>query len=226
MAPGHTADILVSGSWDYTARIWTIGEYGKNESIVLQGHEAAVWAVVVLPNGKYITGSADKTIIYWNTDGERLKTLKGHKDCVRGLLALPDNMLASVGNDAVIKIWDEDGEYIRDLSGHTNYIYSIALNPALGDNVFVTCGEDSTVRMWNINGPLGEAITLPAESIWSIACLLNGDIVTGTSDGLVRVFTRDAARIADENTIAAFNAASELRQQEANAMLGGVKVTE
>lgn len=226
LAPGHKPGFLVSGSWDNTARVWAMAAMDQSTSIVLQGHEAAVWAVVALPNGKYITGSADKNIIYWNSNGERLKTLKGHKNCVRGLLPLPNDMLASVGNDAVVKIWDDDGECLRDLSGHTNYIYSIALNRSLGDNVFVTGGEDSTVRMWNIEGPLGEAITLPTQSVWSVACLQNGDIVTGTSDGVVRILTRDAARMADETVIAVFNSASEIRQKESNSTLGGVKVTE
>lgn len=33
--------------------------------------------------------------------------------------------------------------------------------------------------------------------VWSVACLSNGDIVAGSSDGLVRVFTRVEARVAD-----------------------------
>lgn len=192
----------------------------------LEGHEAAVWSVCALKSGKYVTGSADKSIIFWNSSGEKLKVLKGHKDCVRALLSLPNDSIISASNDATIKFWNEDGECVKELYGHTNYIYSMAFNYQLGDSVFVTGGEDSTLRMWNFDGELGEAITLPAQSVWAVTCLKNGDIVTGTSDGIVRIFTKDPNRFADEQTTAAFNTAVETRAAEANATLGGVKVNE
>lgn len=226
LAAGIDNCVLLSGSWDKTARIWKISGFGKSTSIVLQGHEAAVWAVTALKSGKYVTGSADKSIAYWNSAGERLKVLKGHKDCVRGLLSLPNDSLISAGNDAVIKFWNEDGECVHELHGHTNYIYSIAFNKGVGDNIIVSGGEDSTLRMWNAEGELGKAITLPAQSVWAVACANNGDIVTGTSDGVVRVFTKDPSRFADAQTLAAFKMASETRIREANTSLGGVKVNE
>lgn len=80
--------------------------------------------------------------------------------------------------------------------------------------------------MWNFDGELGKPITLPAQSVWACACLKNGDIVTGTSDGVVRIFTKDSNRYADEQTTTAFNAAVEVRIREANTALGGVKVNE
>lgn len=226
LAGGIESGLLLSGSWDKTARVWKIAGFGESTSITLEGHEAAVWAVAALKSGKYVTGSADKSIIYWSNTGEKLKVLKGHKDCVRGLLCLPNDSIISAGNDAVIKFWNEDGECVHELQGHTNYIYSIAFNSYLGDNVLVSGGEDSTLRMWNANGELGEAITLPAQSVWAVACLSNGDIVTGSSDGIVRIFTKDSKRVADEQTLSAFNVAIETRVREANAILGGVKVNE
>lgn len=226
LAAGIDNDVLLSGSWDKTARIWKITGFGESTSFVLQGHEAAVWAVTALKSGKYVTGSADKSIIYWNSAGEKLKVLKGHKDCVRGLLSLPNDSLISAGNDAIIKFWNEDGECVRELHGHTNYIYSIAFNKELGNETIVSGGEDSTLRMWNAEGELGQAITLPAESVWAVACCSNGDIVTGTSDGVVRIFTRDPNRLADDQTLAAFQVATETRIREANVSLGGVKVNE
>lgn len=80
--------------------------------------------------------------------------------------------------------------------------------------------------MWNSDGEMGGAITLPAQSVWAVTCLLNGDIVTGTSDGIIRIFTKDSSRFADEQTLDAFNTAVETRIREANATLGGVKVNE
>lgn len=192
----------------------------------IESNFQAVWSVCALKSGKFVTGSADKSIIYWNASGEKLKVLKGHKDCVRALLSLPNDSIISGSNDAVIKFWNEDGECVKELEGHTNYIYSMAFNYHLGENVFVSGGEDSTLRMWNFDGELGNPITLPAQSVWACACLKNGDIVTGTSDGVIRIFTRDSNRYADENIMAAFNEAVNVRVREANTALGGVKVNE
>lgn len=211
---------------DKSAIVWKIAGFGEPTSTKLEGHEAAVWSVCALKSGKFVTGSADKSIIYWNSNGEKLKVLKGHKDCVRALLSLPNDSIISASNDAVIKFWNEDGECIRELNGHTNYIYSMAFNYQLGENVIVSGGEDSTLRMWNFDGELGQPISLPAQSVWSVACLKNGDIVTGTSDGVVRIFTKDSCRYADEQTLASFNAAVDTRIRESNLQLGGVKVNE
>lgn len=227
LAAGAESGTLLSGSWDKTAIVWKISGFGESTSIKLEGHEAAVWIVTALKSGKYVTGSADKNIIYWNSSGEKLKIIKGHKDCVRGLLGLPNDSIISAGNDAVIKFWNEDGECFKELEGHTNYIYSIAFNKFIGEHVVVSGGEDSTIRMWNMDGELGNAITLPAQSVWSVACNpKNGDIITGTSDGVVRIFTKDSKRFADDQTLTAFNTAVEIRVREASASLGGVKVNE
>lgn len=138
LAPGLENDILLSGSWDKTAIVWKIAAIGEPSFIQLKGHEAAVWSVCALKSGKFVTGSADKSIIYWNKSGRKLKVLKSHNDCVRSLLCLPNDSIISASNDAVIKIWNEDGECIRELEGHTNYIYSICFNYHLGENVFVS----------------------------------------------------------------------------------------
>lgn len=226
MAPGIDNGVLLSGSWDKTAIVWKIAGFGEHNSIKLEGHEAAVWSICALKSGKIVTGAADKSIIYWSSSGERLKVLKGHKDCVRSVLSLPNDSIISASNDATIKFWNEDGECIKELFGHTNYIYSMAFNYHLGENVFVSGGEDSTLRMWSADGELGTPITLPAQSVWTVACLKNGDIVTGTSDGIVRIFTKDSNRFADQQIMSAFDEAVETRKREANATLGGVKVNE
>ncbi|XP_055917691.1 phospholipase A-2-activating protein [Eupeodes corollae] len=215
---------LVSGSWDKTARIWAIDESGLSCAVVLKGHEGAVWSVISLPNKQIVTGSADKTIVYWNPAGERLKVLKGHTDCVRGLASLGDGSLVSCANDAVIRYWNEDGDCVRELCGHSNYIYSVSQNLALGRDVIVSGGEDSSLRMWSVNsGELGRPIIHPTQSVWSVACLKNGDIVTGSSDGVVRVFTRDASRFASESILTAFNEAVRVRAEKMNEELGNMK---
>uniref|UniRef100_A0A1A9VFP4 Phospholipase A-2-activating protein n=1 Tax=Glossina austeni TaxID=7395 RepID=A0A1A9VFP4_GLOAU len=229
IAAGVHSRSLITGSWDTTARIWTIDETGSYSFVQLKGHEAAVWAVASMPESKKIvTGSADKNIFYWNDKGEKLRILKGHTDCIRGILALKNGCLVSCANDATVRFWNADGECVQQMTGHTNYIYGIAQNEAIGDKCIVTCGEDSTLRMWNLNNgeEMGLPLLLPAQSIWSVACLNNGDIVTGCSDGIVRVFTKDRNKFADPKLLAAYEMAIESRKAQMSEELGGIKKTD
>lgn len=45
-------DVIVSGSWDGTARTWK----NWNEQYILEGHEQAVWGVLALTETLIITG--------------------------------------------------------------------------------------------------------------------------------------------------------------------------
>uniref|UniRef100_A0A182SY28 PFU domain-containing protein n=1 Tax=Anopheles maculatus TaxID=74869 RepID=A0A182SY28_9DIPT len=226
LAAGHNATTLISGSWDKTAKIWTNAP-GSSTNITLVGHEAAVWAVACLPNGRYVSGSADKNIVVWNERGEKLVVLKGHKDCVRGLCPLPKGGFLSCSNDATIRYWNDTYECVKEFHGHSNYIYSIGRSDAWGDEVFVTGGEDSTIRMWHLrDGALGDALQMPAQSVWAVAGLKNGDFVAGTSDAIVRVFSANEERIASEETLAAYRVAVEVRQAESAKQLGGMNVND
>uniref|UniRef100_A0A1A9WEX5 Phospholipase A-2-activating protein n=1 Tax=Glossina brevipalpis TaxID=37001 RepID=A0A1A9WEX5_9MUSC len=229
IASGVKERSLITGSWDTTARIWTIDETGSFSFVQLKGHEAAVWAVASMPKSKkFVTGSADKNIFYWNDKGEKLRVLKGHTDCVRGIVSLKNDCIVSCSNDATIRFWNADGECVQQMSGHTNYIYGVAQNKTISDMCIVTCGEDSTVRMWNLNDgrEMGLPLLLPVQSIWSVACLKNGDIVTGCSDGIARVFTKDPLKFADDKLLGAYEKAIESRKIQISEELGGIKKTD
>lgn len=82
----------------------------------------------------------------------------------------------SVSNDTTIRRWLITGDCMETFHGHTNFIYSISL---LADGQgFVSSGEDRTVKVWK-EGECKQTITLPAQSVWSVCSLPNGDIVAG-----------------------------------------------
>ncbi|KAM3857742.1 phospholipase A-2-activating protein [Diretmus argenteus] len=188
---------LLSGSWDTTAKVWL----NEKCMMTLQGHSAAVWAVVILPEqGLMLSGSADKTIKLWKA-GRCEKTYTGHEDCVRGLAVISDTEFFSCSNDTSIRRWLVTGECVQVYYSHANYIYSIAVFPNGQD--FVSTGEDRTVRIWR-KGECSQTIRLPAQSVWCCCILSNGDIVVGASDGLIRVFTEAEDRVASPQDLQAF----------------------
>ncbi|WPH05108.1 PFU-domain-containing protein [Acrodontium crateriforme] len=196
---------ILSGGWDSQVFVWDV-EAG-NVTAELKGHGGPVWGVMVFDQKIVITACADQMIRIFDIGGKLLKTIKGHTDVVRCFCKLPTGhssgaAFASAGNDEIIRLWSLDGQPMGELHGHTAYIYSLA---ALPNGDIVSSSEDRTVRVWR-DGRCIQTITHPAISIWAVAvCPESGDIVSGASDNIIRIFSRDPERQADAATLKAFD---------------------
>ena len=150
-------------------------------------------------------GCADKLIRIFNTSGNLQRTINS-PDIVRSLCKLPPShpsgaQFASASNDGVIRLFTLQGKLVAELQGHESFIYSVASLPS---GELVSSGEDRTVRVWN-GTQCVQTITHPAISVWSVAaCKGNGDIVTGASDRITRVFTRSQERQAAPEVVQQF----------------------
>lgn len=224
---GHSRDVcaldidragkyIVSGSWDHDARVFPIGKWEC--SAVLRGHEGTVWAVLAYGEDTIVTGCADQKIRIFNKSGKLLQAFQASNSPVRALCRLPDGHpsggdFASADNDGAIRLWKISGQQVGELRGHQSFIYSLAVLPS---GELVSSGEDRTLRIWK-GDQCVQTITHPAISVWSVAvCAENGDIVSGASDRIVRVFTRDPERYANAETTALFEdavKASSIPQQ-------------
>lgn len=216
----------MSGSWDGKAIIWRTDKWEMSQILLHEGDVKSVWAVLAYDETTVITGSADGLI--------RIFKLRGDKDVevapwrtlstggvVRALCRLPTGLkghpsgaeFASAGNDGIIRLWKMTGQEVGALSGHESFIYSLACLPT---GEIVSAGEDRTLRIWR-GSQCVQTITHPAISVWAVAVCENGDIVSGTSDNMARVFTRNAERTADAETLAQFDEsvqASAIPQQQ------------
>ncbi|MGD1909292.1 MAG: AAA family ATPase [Rivularia sp. (in: cyanobacteria)] len=118
----------------------------------LRGHNGAVLAVTVTPNGRYlISASKDHTIKVWNLQtGEELFTLSGHNDWVLTLAVTPDSkQIISGSKDKTIKIWSlETGKELFTLKNHTRKVNVLAVTSD-GKQV-ISASDDSTFRVWSL----------------------------------------------------------------------------
>ncbi|KAK9719756.1 WD repeat protein Lub1 [Basidiobolus ranarum] len=192
----YNNSMIVSGSWDKTAKVWK----DWHCSYTLKGHTQAVWAVLAVDEETVITGSADKSIKIWKS-GKCVNTLQGHTDSVRGLALVPGVGFLSCSNDSSLRLWSFSGDCLQEMNGHTSFVYSVAVLPS---GEFASCGEDRSLRIWKESQCI-QTIMHPATSVWCVATSPNGDIVSGSSDGVVRVFTRAEERFAEAELLKKYN---------------------
>jgi phospholipase A-2-activating protein len=153
-------------------------------------------------------------------------------------LYLDEQLFASTSNDGTVRIWSLDprrsptvgngGEPLRILRGHTSLVYDVAAFSHVDDDGstslrsrLVSSGEDGTVRVWDwVAGQLLSTIRVPVISVWCIAVLpRSGDVVIGSSDALVRVYS--SRPVVHEDADSAFLgpvlSVDEVQQQAAHA---------
>ncbi|KAI5967748.1 hypothetical protein CANMA_002928 [Candida margitis] len=138
-------NIIVSGSYDSTVRVWDLLDNGRCKHI-LQGHQDRVYSTAIDYNKKVcFSGSMDSTINIWNFEtGELLKVLEGHSSLV-GLLALVDGVLVSAAADASLRIWDPvTGELKSKLRGH-----AAAITCFEHDGLKVVSGSEKMLKLWD-----------------------------------------------------------------------------
>lgn len=157
-------DTLVSGSYDFTVRVWKIstGEMLQR----LQGHTMKVYSVVLdHKRNRCISGSMDNFIKVWDlTTGACLYTLEGHSSLV-GLLDLRAERLVSAAADGTLRIWDpEQGTCKSTLSAHTG-----AITCFQHDATKVISGSDRTLKLWDIKtGDCKTDLLTDLSGVWQV----------------------------------------------------------
>lgn len=170
---GHTSsvraiaahvDVLVSGSYDHTVRVWRISDGSLIHR--LQGHAQKVYSVVLdHKRNRCISGSMDNLVKVWSLEsGACLFNLEGHASLV-GLLDLSHDFLVSAAADSTLRIWDpENGHCKSTLTAHTG-----AITCFQHDGQKVISGSDRTLKMWNVQtGECVKDLLTDLSGVWQV----------------------------------------------------------
>ncbi len=166
--------------------------YGVNEYNRLSGHTAPVFAVDISPNGRLIvTGSEDRTVRLWKTDGTLLDTLAEHKAAVWDVAFSGDGkLIASASRDHTVKLWNRDGKFLNTFTGHQDEVLGIAFS---GDGKLIaSASRDRTVKLWNPKDKLVDTLSGHKSSVWKAVFSPDGRvIVTASEDKTLKLWQLD-----------------------------------
>ena len=109
-------------------------------------HGDWIGTLLILNDGKLVSGSSDKTIKIWDNKYSCIFTLNGHNDRVKALVEI-DGMLASSSSDGSIKIWDpvENFVCVNTLIGHYDWIISLV---SLKNGKLISGSNDGIIKIW------------------------------------------------------------------------------
>ncbi|KAJ7296204.1 hypothetical protein O6H91_11G081800 [Diphasiastrum complanatum] len=195
------SDLLYSGSWDKTFKVWRLSDFKCLESIA--AHDDAINALLVSSKNYVYTASADAKIKVWERNADYKHSLVaavvGHKSAVNCLaLSKNDSLLYSGSGDRSIMVWEreESAEHmvmLGTLKGHCSAVLCLSAVA----NFLCSGSADKTIRFWRrepdnahsclavLHGHVG-----PVKSVCARAENdLSGAIVySGSLDGQIKVW--------------------------------------
>ena len=198
LSVNHDNTMLVTGSKDNSVRVWKLQEGGELVCVAVgNGHTQSVGGVSWCGD-HVVSVSADTTVKMWsvNTETKTLVSVRteiAHEKDINCVSVSPDAGLIITGSqDKTAKLWrSSDLSMMSVLRGHTRGVWCAQFSPA--DRLVATGGADAVVRLWSISdGAAGASCVKQLEgheaSVLTLSWQSGGQLVTGSSDGLVKVW--------------------------------------
>ena len=157
----------------------------------LTGHNGGINSLAIAPDGRLVTGSADKTARVWDLKDPAAppRVLRGHENVISALAFAPDGRLVTGSYDKTARVWDlkDPAAPPRVLRGHKGGISALAFTP---DGRLVTGSDDQTARVWDLKNPAAPPRVLEGHEggITALAFAPDGRLVTGSGDKTARVW--------------------------------------
>ncbi|XP_045127062.1 WD repeat-containing protein 86-like [Portunus trituberculatus] len=171
MALSEDASLLVTGSDDTTAKMWSTKTDCVEDLGTLEGHQSFIQCVTIYDT-YVITGSKDATLKLWDMGTmECLFTYEGHTNRINRLICTGE-FIFSTSHDKTARAWlfdtqdveDPSDACIRTFEGHTSVVSPIIFVPGTsigipdekGMNInptdkVVTGSFDNTARVWSFD---------------------------------------------------------------------------
>ena len=189
------ASSVVSGGRDKTLVAWDPATGDARGT--MRGHALDVTAVCVLPDGRVVSGSMDKSIKIFDPSKsfECVETFENaHDSSVLALVALPDahgGGFLSGSADATIRVWKNtavpEGRDGAVFGRHADTVRGLSLNKTLG--LVLSASHDTTARAWTPAGAVVAEYRGHSALVYAVASSACGArVVTGSEDDTARIW--------------------------------------
>jgi platelet-activating factor acetylhydrolase IB subunit alpha len=209
--PSFDGNFLFSTGDDMTARLWDISVVQNPENkLTIAGHEHFIECCAIAPPTSYrylappakmkqpspttdtavfmATGSRDKTIKVWDSQGACLMTLIGHDNWVRAIVFHPGGKyLLSVSDDKTLRCWDlsQDGKCVKSLrDAYERFVTCLRWVPGISKDTPAVYGNAADGRTMESDGALRNKVTKDSFPDVQIRCA----IATGSVDQKLKIF--------------------------------------
>eukprot|EP01018_Ginkgo_biloba_P002872 Gb_33493 [translate_table: standard] len=155
LAYNATDNLLYSGSWDKTVKVWRMSDFKCIETI--KAHSDIVNAVVIGRDGLLFTGSDDRMVKVWRRDisasGSKhtlTLTLGLEFSPIKTLALSADGLVLYAGSsDGYINYWEKEQlscqmHHAGFLRGHRHAVLCLAT----AGNLVISGSADTTIRVW------------------------------------------------------------------------------
>ncbi len=141
----------LTGSFDYSAIVWSLTEDNSKPIARLSDHDGAINAACFRPGDHQVVTSGDDGAVYlWDIEKKRqLHRFKGHAAKVTGLACAKNGILvASAGWDRTVRLWNlatlEAGPVLK---GHRSPANAVLLS---SDGAYVySSASDGIINQWD-----------------------------------------------------------------------------
>jgi WD40 repeat protein len=152
-------------------------------------HAGAVAAVAALPDGRGVTGGADKAVRLVDLDVAGAAR-PSHAGAITALAAPSASLIVSGGADGAVKFWDARGRSLRTVPAHPSAVTALA---ALGTTAFSAAGTAVTEhRMSNTGAVVSAPLPVAPATVVTLIVRSPDELLAACSDGATHAWTRAA----------------------------------
>mmetsp|Transcript_35738 Transcript_35738/g.114463 ORF Transcript_35738/g.114463 Transcript_35738/m.114463 type:complete len:244 (-) Transcript_35738:126-857(-) len=156
----------------------------------LIGHTNTVNCMVLLADGRIVSGSADRSLRLWDiVAGTCTMQLTGHTDRVVCMVQLADGRIVSGSLDSSLRVWDSlTGTCTMQLTGHTGKVVCVA---QLADGRIVSGSFDSTLHVLDsMTGTYTMQVCHHTDDeVYRVVQLADGRIVSAGFESFLQVWS-------------------------------------
>ena len=184
---------LVSGSDDYTFKVWDVSQRIEIRSLqhISDWTRSQIKAVAFSPDGRHLA-TAGVHVKLWDTLGWSEITTLQHDEWLWAVAFSSDGTLLATGdNRGQINVWDLQNQHaVTQLHVGSNSVYTVQFSP--NDQILAGAGYEGKVKLWTVPNWKSYGTLTSNSTISDISFSPDNSLLTGTGYESVNLWKVDS----------------------------------